>query len=482
MTIQQKAFLLCLFALGPIAVTAQTTTPPTAKTLTPAEQKRQEKLQKEIEAQRKFKAEMAERQRQYYAEQAEKERKKREREAGRDPKKQTDPAPTVTTEAPRSAPPNPQPANPASTPPTATPSTNAPSATDRERDDRRAAEAARKEQADREKAARQAQAERDREADRQQKEATRRQAELDRQQAQQQREADRQRDRQIKDQQRQRQALPAEAVAGPDTIGAFGPRKQFLPKDHLFAPILLDPIQSQTYGSVLPVYVSNGRRYKGTIVPFAFGVQKPFFRRQTGTNRASEWALDIASFTQFEVYQDEKIKKQRRQLINTDYRVGISYHLRRGAGTWRFRAYHLSSHLGDDYIIRNQLNYRLPNAVNYELIDATYSKQVRDFRVYGGVGLGLRVSDERKPLSAQAGFWYKKPTTRVAQLVGGIDLKLWQQTDFRPGIKAGAGITAGRGLNNLTFLLETYSGFRPYSLYETDKVFWLGFGVYLQPF
>jgi hypothetical protein len=102
--------------------------------------------------------------------------------------------------------------------------------------------------------------------------------------------------------------------------------------------------------------------------------------------------------------------------------------------------------------------------------------------VYGGLGIGLRVSEERKPISAQTGFWYKKPTTKTAQLVGGLDLKLWQQTDFRPGIKAGIGVTAGRGPGNLTFLLETYSGFRPYSIYETDKVFWLGFGVYLQPF
>lgn len=494
-----------MLILGTLTAYAQTPTPPAPQTLSPAEQKRKDKLEKDIQEQRKFKAEMAERQRQYYIEQAEKERKKKEKEAEKEAKKRGEIAPAVTKETPKPTPApvpaqreavTPQPATPAAMVPTPTvePSATNPAETTAEKEIRRAADAAKKEQADREKARKKEQAEKDkaarqaltnqeREAARQQaqqqKEATRRQTELNRQQAQQEREAQQQRERLAPS---PSTLPPSPSATRPDTVEAFGPRKQFLPKDHLFAPILLDPLQAQTYGSVLPVFVSNGDAYKGSIVPFAFGLQKPFFRRQTGTNRASEWALDLASFTQFEVYQDEKLDKQRRQLINTDYRVGISYHLRRGPATWRFRAYHLSSHLGDDYIIRNQLTYRLPNSVNYEVVDATYSRQVRDFRVYGGLGIGLRVSEERKPLSAQAGFWYKKPTTKTAQLVGGIDLKLWQQTDFRPGIKAGVGVTAGRGPGNLTFLLETYSGFRPYSLYETDKVFWLGFGVYLQPF
>ena len=483
--------LIALFlTAGALTAYAQNPTAPAPQTLGPAEQKRKDKLEKDIQEQRKFKTEMAERQRQYYLEQAEKERKKKEKEAEREAKKRGESVPAVTTETPKPTTPTPAqperrniPASPTTSPTDAPPAT-IPSETEREREVRRAADATRKEQADREKAARQSQTERERETVRQQtqqqKEATRRQAELDREQLKQQREAERERGRLTKE--RQPTITIEPTLTRPDTVEAFGPRKQFLPKDHLFAPILLDPLQSQTYGSVLPVFVSNSNRYKGSIVPFAFGLQKPFFRRQTGTNRASEWALDLASFTQFEVYHDEKLDKQRRQLINTDYRVGISYHLRRGPGTWRFRAYHLSSHLGDDYIIRNQLNFRLRNAVNYELLDAVYSRQVRDLRVYGGLGVVLRKAEERKPLSIQAGFWYKKPTTKTTQLVGGVDLKLWQQTNFRPGIKAGIGVTAGGGPGNLTFLLETYSGFRPYSLYETDKVFWLGFGVYLQPF
>ncbi len=284
---------------------------------------------------------------------------------------------------------------------------------------------------------------------------------------------------------------------------AIYPCRTAFPTDHLFGPILLDPLQSQTYGSVLPVYTTDRTRYPGSIVPFAFGTQKPFLRkerwsRKAGVVRAREWALDVASFTQFEVYYDATLKKQKRQLVNTDYRVGISYNVRRGAGTWRFRLYHISSHLGDDYIIRNQIPYYLPNAVNYELIDATYSRLFTNgLRVYGGAGIVLRDPDERKPISGQLGFFYRNPSQRAVRFIGGVDIKVWQQTNFQPGIKAGAGFELGRaGLrsaasgraasghsgNPFTLIVEGYSGFRPYSLYESQTVNWLGVGLYLNPF
>ena len=266
------------------------------------------------------------------------------------------------------------------------------------------------------------------------------------------------------------------------------PRKTAFPADHLFEPILLDPLQSQTYGGVLPVYTTDGARYPGSIVPFAFGTQKPFLRKEkflsrSGIVRAREWALDVASFTQFEVYYDAALKKQKRQLVNTDYRVGISYNVRRGAGTWRFRLYHISSHLGDDYIIRNQIPFYLPNSVNYELIDATYSRLFTNgLRLYGGAGIVPRDPDERKPISGQLGFFYRNPTRRTMRFVSGVDVKVWQQTNFQPGVKVGAGFELGRSGNPFTLIVEGYSGFRPYSLYEYQTVNWLGVGLYLNPF
>ncbi|RYC68634.1 DUF1207 domain-containing protein [Spirosoma sordidisoli] len=260
------------------------------------------------------------------------------------------------------------------------------------------------------------------------------------------------------------------------------PKHEFLPKGHLFDPILLDPLEAQTYGSVLPAYYTEGSRYKGSIVPFAFGFAKPFYRRTTEPGRSEEVVLDLASFTQFEVYWDADKGRQRRQLMNNDYKISIIYNVRRGANNYRFRFYHLSSHLGDDYIYRNRITAPSPNSVNYEVVDATYSRMVQNWRLYGGLGIGLRKTSERERLSAQLGAYYKKPSERLARLVGGVDVKFWQQTDFRPGIHGGVGVEVGRTQNNLTFLLEGYSGFRPYSQFEQQQTSWIGIGVYLNPF
>lgn len=259
------------------------------------------------------------------------------------------------------------------------------------------------------------------------------------------------------------------------------PRREFLPKGHLFEPILLDPIEAQTSVSVLPGYWMDGRKYNGSIVPFTFGLRKPVFRWYKSAERSSEFSFDVASFTQFEVYHDPVQNKQRRQLMNTDYRLSFLYNVKIRNHSWRFRLYHLSSHLGDDYLFRNQINYYLPNPVNYELVDVTYNHERNGLRKYLGIGVGLRKPEERKRLSAEAGFFYRKPSQAFARLAGGVDLKVWQQTDFRPGIKAGIGLELGRTANNFTFLLESYTGFRPYSVYENEKTRWWGIGLYFNP-
>jgi len=270
------------------------------------------------------------------------------------------------------------------------------------------------------------------------------------------------------------------AVMQRETAEPVPPRIEFLPNGHLFDPILLDPIEAQTYASVLPFYWTNAERYPGILVPFAFGLRKPLLRWNKGPERASELSFDVGSFTQFEIYQ-EPSGRQRRQLVNTDYRVSILFNIRRGIHRWRIRGYHLSSHLGDDYLIRNQISYYLPNSVNYEQIDVTYSQERNGLRRYVGVGVGLRQPVERKRLSGQAGFYYRKHSEAVVRLVGGVDLKFWQQTNFRPGIKTGLGLELGRSTHPLTLLLESYHGFRPYSLYERQGTNWVGVGLYFNP-
>lgn len=445
-----SALLLSLFMLT-WASAQQTPATPPARVLTPAEQKQKDKIDREVQRERQIRAEWLQKQREYEAKQVEKERQKQAKKSGKVVEPAVvKPTPVVTPTAP------------IVTQPTET----APAVIEPSRKEKRekrkketapepsrssvsfpSAEPTPVETAPVDAPAKVVKPER------------------------------------IK---RQKKTQRVDSASVTSEVGrevsVSRPRREFLPKGHLFEPILLDPLEAQTYGSVLPGYWTEGQKYKGSIVPFAFGFAKPFFRRTTEPGRSEEWVLDLASFTQFEAYYDNQAGRARRQIVNNDYKVSIIYNVRRGDNTYRFRVYHLSSHLGDDYIYRNRITAPSPNSVNYELLDATYSRMVNNWRLYGGLGLVLRKSEERKPISAQLGAFYKKPSANAARLVGGVDVKFWQQTNFRPGIHGGIGIELGRSQNNLTFLVEGYSGFRPYSQFEEQQTSWMGIGVYLNPF
>lgn len=464
-------------------------TPATSRPLTPAEQRQKEKIDREIQRERQIRAEWAQKQREYEAKQAEKERQKQAKKAG----KSLEPAEPSKAKSVVVAPAAPAtPAPTVSQPVETTPAVVEPT--------RRELREKRRKEEQEAKAAKEAEEKLRKEARtvpipaapapvetahpetveaapnpvEAPTETTKREAPVETAKP----------ERTKRQKQAKVQSVDAtetaSAISGEPTV--VRARREFLPKGHLFEPILLDPLEAQTYGSVLPGYWTEGKKYAGSIIPFAFGFAKPFYRRTTEAGRAGEWVLDLASFTQFEAYHDDKAGKARRQIMNNDYKISIIYNLRRGDNTYRFRVYHLSSHLGDDYIYRNQLTAPSPNSVNYELLDVTYSRTVNNWRLYGGGGVVLRKTDERKPLSAQLGVFYKKPSTQAARLVGGIDVKFWQQTDFRPGIHGGVGIELGRSQNNLTFLVEGYSGFRPYSQFEDQQTAWIGVGLYLNPF
>jgi len=414
---------------------------PATRQLTPAEQRQKEKIDREVQRERQIRAEWAQKQREYEAKQAE----KRARKAAKDQEKN---APAVKEEKVE---PTLTPAPGVTTPTSTAPSPAVTPAPEPEKPAKVKKEKRQKEVVAPEVKPEPVKTTRPR---------------------------------------RERPAKPVKpAVDSTSAVTATGtepemarPKHEFLPKGHLFDPILLDPLEAQTYGSVLPAYYTNGEKYPGSIVPFAFGFAKPFYRRTTEPGHSEELVLDLASFTQFEVYYDYQRDKQRRQIINNDYKISFIYNIRRGDNNYRIRVYHLSSHLGDDYVYRNRITAPSPNSVNYEVLDGTYSRVVRDWRLYGGIGIGLRKAEERKRFSAQLGAYYKKPSSHAARLVGGVDVKFWQETSFKPGIHAGIGVEVGRTQNNLTFLLEGYSGFRPYSQYETQHTNWLGLGLYLNPF
>ena len=254
----------------------------------------------------------------------------------------------------------------------------------------------------------------------------------------------------------------------------------FLPSDRLFPAITLDPNESQAYATIAP-YWEEGKFTDRLYLPFGLGFYKGFLR--WNTDKPFEIGFDFSAHTQFEWATYDG--KMQRNILNADFKVSVLFQKKINARhSCRLRFFHVSSHLGDDYIIRNGVSSYFPNPNNYEQLDFTWSWQNNRWRYYGGTGLVVRPHTIRKRFSAQAGAFFEKPLNCKwpLGLIGGVDVKILAQNDFEPGIKTAFGLRTGQPKKKpLRIMAEYYRGHLPYSPFEFKHVQWIGAGLYFVP-
>jgi len=250
-----------------------------------------------------------------------------------------------------------------------------------------------------------------------------------------------------------------------------------LPLDHYFKSLWIDPMQG-ICSSGLYAYREEGLVKKGVYFPFVIGAQKELLRKKIDQNHGYEFGFEVASYTQFEIITPNGVYQ--RNLLNIDYRICMHLNVKNNAWSYRARFFHESSHLGDDYMIRNKIHAYLPNPLNYEQLDFTAALEKGRFNYYAGLGAVVRIETIRKRFSAQTGFSFSFPVNEKARVkyVGGMDLKFLQQTNYDVNAKMCAGFQFGKGDESPKFVVEFYTGHLPFSLYEYKKVQWLGIGLY----
>lgn len=160
----------------------------------------------------------------------------------------------------------------------------------------------------------------------------------------------------------------------------------WLPEDPmLFRPLIADP-REITY--------SAGWRFDDqvlarNVIDVSFGDSVPFYRwfNMWPWNGQMQIDLEGAIWVVFEPLEDSS------PLTNADYYGGLV--LSYGVGEWSFRlrAYHISSHIGDEFMIENP-HFLRRNASN-EYIDFYVSLDWTDeIRLYSGVGYIIAEDDE----------------------------------------------------------------------------------------
>ncbi len=126
----------------------------------------------------------------------------------------------------------------------------------------------------------------------------------------------------------------------------------FFPQDPIFCPLLADPKEPRTF-------LSYQRGEFGTVADpsgkdtniGSIGVGDTFGLVRWGGTRPGEGVqLDAfgSIFAQFDLGAPST------DLINADYLVGFPLTIRRRGFSARIRVYHQSSHLGDEFLLRDQ--------------------------------------------------------------------------------------------------------------------------------
>jgi hypothetical protein len=156
-------------------------------------------------------------------------------------------------------------------------------------------------------------------------------------------------------------------------------------------------------------------------------------------------------------------------LMNADWTASLPLTYRVDHWTFRGRYYHVSSHLGDEYMVRHPGVKRLNPS--FEALEVMAVKDWKSWlRVYGGLGRVLR-SDSTFPLqplyfllgAEVRGYARSYPSTRVlAQPYFAVHSSAWETRHFHPSINTALGVEwgdfAGYGRKVRTSV-EYYSGY-----------------------
>ncbi len=262
-----------------------------------------------------------------------------------------------------------------------------------------------------------------------------------------------------------------------------------LPHGDVFCPLVADPKEPRSFVSYQRARspLQAGDTETIGLAPFdtdigAIGLGESFGLLRWGGRRPGDGvqiSISAGIFAQFDLNTDSY------DLINADYLIGVPVTLRRGGFSSRLRLYHQSSHLGDEFLLRDE-----PERLNlaFESLELILSQALGALRVYaGGETLFNRDPDDLDPLLAHAGVELRVGAPGRRSLVAAADVKSSEQQDWKPAWSGRTGFEFGWGRDPehpprvLRLLFELYNGPSPYGQFYREQIRYWGFGLHLFP-
>lgn len=176
-----------------------------------------------------------------------------------------------------------------------------------------------------------------------------------------------------------------------------------------------------------------------------------------------------------------------RDLVNTDFYVGLPFIYRNGNFSFLGRFFHQSSHLGDEFLLRDRTDERVN--LSYEGLTGLFSYELErglpGLRLYGGPGVLVRHKPrELTPWILQTGVEYRGPIVADGWLspLAALDVQFGRTEEFRPRYSGRIGFQLERCEflhRKLQVFFEVYKGsFTHGQLYEYN-VRGIGLGLHL---
>ena len=267
-------------------------------------------------------------------------------------------------------------------------------------------------------------------------------------------------------------ASGADPVATPEIKIVDDLRPGILPGGLAFKPLIADP-RWPHFAISYQYYIDD--RSLGNVGAVSLGETFTLYRDKIA---GAWWEIGVQAgvFAVFDIDAESK------DLVNADYFGAAVLGARWDALSAMARAYHQSSHLGDEFLLRNRVN-RIN--LSYEAVDVKLSYEFFGdvLRLYGGGGyLFDQDPSNLKPGSVQWGAEFRSPwrLSRTIRPIAAVDVQNREENDWHADVSLRAGVEFGPllGERKFQFLLEYFSGHSPNGQFYKHKVDYLGLGAH----
>lgn len=250
---------------------------------------------------------------------------------------------------------------------------------------------------------------------------------------------------------------------------------ELFPDDKLFEPLGADP-RWPRFSVGAATYLNDTDL--DNVAVTNFGLTLPLFRTPDKSRGQFEFGIQGGVFSIFDLDAESF------DLVNSDFIGGAFASYRRNAFSVMLRLYHQSSHLGDEFVLRDRAS-RVN--LSFEVIDLLFSVDLSDaFRLYAGGGLMVHREPQLDRWLLQTGLEWESPKAFIGGSIRplvNLDLQLREESDFNEDVSLQAGFQIEHPrLKRIRLRLtgDYYRGRSPNGQFYIRRIQTIGGGIHLE--